>query len=624
MQATEVQRPRRTRWLRTILLSTGVILASGLSFAIGYLVAGDVLFVSRDVVVGFGGVGALLVAFQLLIQIAVLSRAERTETDALVCARALDDRNEQLRLTGLLTDALGGECGARQVAAAAVEFTTGHLGSENATFWRLDGDGLPFAYLSGETVDPGSGKSLPEDRESAALARKAARGGEPVIVIGSSGQPSRERPAHDSPFTLFLPLLAKEDVEGVLEIETGGGVWDACQWDIVGGLGRQMGVAFKRARQYEEMQKRADIDFVTGAYNYRFMQSYLHRVISAAGKRDREVAVLFLDIDNFKAFNDTLGHGAGDRVLQTVAGQLRLMTERVGIVGRSGGDEFMVVLPGHTELQARALIEAFQDWLSVSAPPVSGMFRVRVSGGYAVFPHDADNRQGLLGAADARLYQAKNQNKSRPTTRGGNGQGERTIGVYGLLDRIVDEVDRRDNYTRVHSEKTAEYVAALAQRLDLSPSAHRVLRLAALLHDVGKVGVPGHILCKPGVLDAGELAIVRHQIEIASQLIVDVPNSDEVRQVVRHLRERWDGTGYPDGLAGDDVPYLSRVLAVADAYAAITLDRPYKAALSGEDAYEELVRSSGTQLDSDMVAVFAAVVKTDQTQAESEAVPSAT
>jgi diguanylate cyclase (GGDEF)-like protein len=130
-------------------------------------------------------------------------------------------------------------------------------------------------------------------------------------------------------------------------------------------------------------------------------------------------------------------------VLQTVADQLRLMTERVGIVGRSGGDEFMVVLPGHTESQARALIEAFQDWLSVSAPPVSGMFRVHVSCGYAVFPHDADNRQGLLGTADARLYQAKSQNKSRPATRGGNGQGERTIGVYGLLDRIVDDVDRR-------------------------------------------------------------------------------------------------------------------------------------------------------------------------------------
>ncbi|MFQ5472384.1 MAG: HD-GYP domain-containing protein, partial [Dehalococcoidia bacterium] len=170
----------------------------------------------------------------------------------------------------------------------------------------------------------------------------------------------------------------------------------------------------------------------------------------------------------------------------------------------------------------------------------------------------------------------------------------------------------------------AEYAAALAELLELSPTAHRILRLAALLHDVGKVGVPGDILCKPGVLDGSELALVRHQIKIASQLIVDVPNSEEVRAVVRHLRERWDGSGYPDGLAGDEIPYLSRVLAVADAYAAMTLDRPHRAALSGEDAYEELVRSSGTQLDPELVALFAAVGNTTRRQMEPETLSFAT
>jgi len=611
------------RWLRAVLVTTGVFLAVSLSFGIGYLVAGDVSFVSRDAAVGIGGIGVVLICLQLLVQLAVLSRAERTETDAIDYADALRDRSEQLRLTDLLAASIGGECSPRRVAAVAADFATVQLDSERATFWRLDGEGLPLAYVSRETVASGSGKAPTEERERASHVRNAARSGEPVVVVKGSSRPSPDMPRHDQPFTLFLPLLAPEGAEGVLEIVAGGGVWNARHWDIAPGLGQQMGIAFKRARQYEEIQKRADIDFVTGAYNYRFMQSYLQRVIGAAGKREREVAVLFLDIDNFKAFNDTLGHGAGDRVLQTVADQLRLLTERVGIVGRSGGDEFMVVLPGHTDLQVRALIEAFQDWLSDSAPPVNGMFRVHVSCGYAVFPHDADNRQGLLGAADARLYQAKSRSKSRPATRGGNGQGERTIGVYGLLDRIVDDVDRRDHYTKGHAEKTAEYAAALAQRLGLSPSAHRVLRLAALLHDVGKVGVPGHILCKPGVLDAGELQMVRHQVEIASQLIVDVPNSDEVRKVVRHLRERCDGTGYPHGLAGDDVPYLSRVLAVADAYAAITSDRPYKAALSSEDAYEELVRSSGTQLDSGIVLAFADVVKAKASQVETITLPAA-
>jgi hypothetical protein len=270
-------------------VGTGVLLAIGLSFAIGYLVAGDVSFVSRDVAVGLGGIGALLIGFQLLVQLAVLSRAERTETDALDCVDALYDRSEQLRLTDLLAASIGGECSPREVAVVAAEFATGHLGSENATFWRLDGDGLPLAYVSRETVESGSGKVLPEDRESAALVRNAARSGKPVVMAEGSSQPGTDLPRRDQRFTLFLPLLAPEGVEGVLEIETEGGIWDARHWEMVPGLGQQIGIAFKRARQYEEMQKRADIDFVTGAYNYRFMQSYLHRAIGAAGKRDREV-----------------------------------------------------------------------------------------------------------------------------------------------------------------------------------------------------------------------------------------------------------------------------------------------------------------------------------------------
>jgi diguanylate cyclase (GGDEF)-like protein len=458
------------------------------------------------------------------------------------------------------------------------------------------------------------------------FAREAAQAGEPVTFDLKGGRALRA--LKTAPLagasTVFVPLLGRERCQAVLEIDADPATWEDGVWEVLPSVARQAGIAFDRSRTYEEMQTRADRDFVTGVYNHRFMHTYLERVVEAARSRGRCAAVAFLDIDNFKAFNDSLGHSAGDRVLQTVAHQLRLMTDRVGIVGRSGGDEFMVVLPYHTAAETQTLVEAFQDWLSISAPPVSGLFRIQVSCGYAVFPDDGDKAPELLAAADARLYRAKAQGgRSAGAGGSGNGRGERTLGVYGLLGKLIESIQEKDNYTRVHCEKTSEYAAAFAQKLGLSPSAQRSLRLAALLHDVGKVGVPEHILCKPGPLSSDERQVVQHQLTIATQLIVDVPNADEVRAVVRHHRERWDGAGYPSGLAGDAIPYLSRVLAVADAYAAITLDRPYRAALMATDAFDELRRVAGSQLDPELVAKFAGVIARERSAGSLEKAPPA-
>lgn len=610
MQAVDMQLTRRGKAARVLFRISAVLLAAVLVFATGYLVAGDVSFLSREAVVAAGSVGAVLIALQMLAQLALLARAEHTEANASASMRELDARHEQLRLVSRLTEDLSRECGPRSVAATATEFVIEEMGAACAAYWELDGDNLPARMLMRGRAGHDENGRTPR-RDGAILASGAVRAEEPMVVGAESGQLlALSEALPGGALTLFVPVRGSAGCQGVLEIEIDSGAWGDRQWDLIPTLGRQVGIAFERSRVYAEMQRRADLDFVSGAYNHRFVQTYLQNVITAMRRRGRSAAVVFMDIDNFKAFNDSLGHSVGDRVLQTVANQLRLMTDRVGIVGRSGGDEFMVVLPSHDAAQTIAFIEAFQDWLSVSAPPVSGMFRIQVSCGYAVFPRDAESGQELLMAADARLYRAKTQRGRRDAHNGsGNGPGERTLGVYGLLDRILDGIHQKDNYTRIHCEKTSEYAAALAQVLGLSASAQRSLRLAALLHDVGKVGVPEHILCKPGPLSADERDVVQHQLKVATQLIVDVPNADEVRSVVRHHRERWDGAGYPDRLAGDAIPYLSRVLAVADAYAAITLDRPYRAAMSPEAAYQELKRVSGTQLDPELVKAFGAIVR---------------
>jgi len=265
------------------------------------------------------------------------------------------------------------------------------------------------------------------------------------------------------------------------------------------------------------------------------------------------------------------------------------------------------VLPDHHVDDAQAFIEAFQDWLAQQAPMINGVFRINVSCGYSVFPDDARNRHELLGAADARLYRAKNS-ATRGESRITHDDKPEVIGVYGLLDRIVDTLDGKDDYTRAHCERTAEYALRFAQAIRLSAAAQRTLRLAALLHDVGKIGVPDHILRKPGPLSADEFDIMKHQVHVATNLIVDIPNADEVRRLVKHHHERWDGTGYPDGLKGDEIPYLARILSVAEAFAAVTLDRPYRQGLSLEEACRELRSAAGTQLDPVLVTRFIEMV----------------
>jgi diguanylate cyclase (GGDEF)-like protein len=318
---------------------------------------------------------------------------------------------------------------------------------------------------------------------------------------------------------------------------------------------------------------------------------------------DEPLALMFFDVNDFKSFNDTLGHGAGDRVLQIVADKLRLMSQGMGVVGRSGGDEFMIIMPRRTADDADKFIKTFQTWLAERAPAINGVYRIRMSCGHAIYPTDAHNRHELLAAADVSLYQNKRKT-SLHSRAGGDPEESPPLGVYGLLDRLVENVHCRDPYSRKHSEATADFAIVLARHLGLSPSAEKTLRLASLLHDVGKIGVPETLLAKPGPLSEGEFDVVKHQLSIAEQLIVDIPNAQEVRSLVLLHHERWDGTGYPRGLHGEEIPYLARLLSVADAFAAITLDRPYKKGLTVKQALREIRKGARTQFDPSVVAAF--------------------
>jgi diguanylate cyclase (GGDEF)-like protein len=405
------------------------------------------------------------------------------------------------------------------------------------------------------------------------------------------------------PFVLFVPLPGDDICEGVLEVVGRGLGRRSARWEVLETLAGHVGAALQRGRGYEQLKERAEEDYVTGLFNHGYMQSYLEKEIKNSDETGAPLALLFMDVNNFKSFNDTLGHGAGDRVLQTVADQLRLMTEGVGCVGRSGGDEFMIILPGHTADEAETFRQALEDWLAESAPAINGIYRIRVSCGFAVYPEDAHSRHELLAAADAQLYRSKQQ-ASIHGRAGGRPEEAPALGVYGLLGRIVESVHSRDSYSRAHSELTADYAIVLARWLGLSPTAQKTLRLAALLHDVGMIGVPEALLSKAGPLSEPEFDIVKHQLSIAEHLIVDIPNAQEVRNLVLLHHERWDGGGYPRGLKAEEIPYLARLLAVADAFAAITLDRPYRQGRPVKEALREIRRGARTQFDPAVVEAF--------------------
>jgi len=519
-------------------------------------------------------------------------------------------RAEQLRLLNRISFLLSQETQRRGVARVGTEFLVQEMGVEHAIFWRPDSEGDPEEpWMSAPENGQAAALPLLPEAQRIILARTAGRGSTPVIVRRDSEdqrpQPLRIADAPATGFVLYIPLRGGSPREGVLELYSGQDPWAPGHWELVGPLAAQLGGALQRARHYEEMRQRADMDFVTGLFNHRFMQIYLQRLVTAEAARERTFAVLLMDVDEFKTINDTYGHSVGDRVLQAVADQLKLMTDRVGMVGRFGGDEFIVVLPNHSRQEACAFAQAFQDWLANYSlrTPGGHSIAIIVSCGLSVFPEDGEQRQELLAVADARLYQRK---RSDPHSGGHrrNRHGRPALGTFGFLEGLVTSVDNKDHYTRAHCESTAEYAVMLAQEIGLSPSGQRMLRLAALLHDAGKICIPDDILRKTGQLTPEEFAVIKHHVSIAEHLIVDVPSAEEVREIVRHHHERFDGSGYPDGLRGEDIPHLARILAVSDAFSAMTLNRPHRKGLTGEEAWAELRRVAGSQLDPDLVQAF--------------------
>ncbi|HEX8834093.1 MAG TPA: diguanylate cyclase, partial [Abditibacteriaceae bacterium] len=309
------------------------------------------------------------------------------------------------------------------------------------------------------------------------------------------------------------------------------------------------------------------------------------------------------------------------KVLRTVARCLTDACRTSDVLGRFGGDEFMALLldtdgRGTMEvcnrIAARVQQEAFQEANDGRRIPIALSF------GAALYPQDGKSAMELLAAADGNLTDAKNggtpmllnleksasneAQEMRKLKEAGEG------GSFGVLDALVTAIDNKDRYTRRHSEDVTQWATLMAKQLGFSEETQRAVRIAGLLHDVGKIAVPDSILRKPGRLSDDEFHIMQQHPVFGALIVKEVPNLSEVLGGIRNHHERYDGKGYPDKLVGEDIPTLGRLLAVPDCFSAMTTERPYRKALTWAEAVSEIDRGRGTQFDPVMADAFMEVI----------------
>jgi diguanylate cyclase (GGDEF)-like protein/putative nucleotidyltransferase with HDIG domain len=349
-------------------------------------------------------------------------------------------------------------------------------------------------------------------------------------------------------------------------------------------------------------------DALTDLLNRRGFQNVFDTELERARRGEMPLSLIVGDLDRFKRVNDIHGHAAGDAVLKRVADAIGNAKRGFDSAARVGGEEFAVLAPDCDEHGAYMLAERIRAAVheALSAQEEAAL---TISFGISTFPLHGQSADGLLRTADQALYAAKRLGRNRSVissaevpgilARAPRGAGDAHVELAALLN-LAEALDVRETGSSSHCQRVARYAEITARELGLSPEAVERVRLAGILHDVGRVALPDDVLAKAGPLTEEEWGWVRAHPAVGARM-VETTEYEDIRSWILSHHERPDGHGYPEGRREDDVPLESSILAVADAYEAMTSDRPYRPALGAEDAAEELRRESGSQFRSDVV-----------------------
>jgi diguanylate cyclase (GGDEF)-like protein/putative nucleotidyltransferase with HDIG domain len=420
---------------------------------------------------------------------------------------------------------------------------------------------------------------------------------------------------------VFLPLLVNDKAIGSLSLGSRHpNAYGQSQVQLLSQLTSRIAMPIENARLYAEAEQRARIDQLTGLWNRRHLEERIQVEIGRHSRYGGTFSLIILDLDFFKAFNDSYGHLAGDKLLKQLGDIMKDAIRGTDEAFRYGGDEFAILLPQTPLRDAYEVAERVRDRITseIKVEDVS----VTASFGLASWPVDGVRINEVIAAADIALYYAKQSggNQSHAISeilipspkQPAKLEVEQDRSAFNLICALAAAVDAKDHYAYKHSQKVREYAVALAKSLELAPSDVARLSTAALLHDIGKIGISDEILNKAGKLTDEEWEVIRSHPQLGADIVSNVPELASCLAGILYHHEHYDGSGYPAGLKGEAIPLDARILGIVDAFAAMTSARPYRAAFSCEEAVDELRRGAGKQFDPKLVKVF---IPTAQTMA---------
>ncbi len=440
--------------------------------------------------------------------------------------------------------------------------------------------------------------------------------------------------------TAIIPMMAIDECMGVYIV---GNYHISATIEFCQLIANTLGLFAQTKNLMDLVETNSDTDSLTGLANHKHLQEELHEQIQSAENKGTVLSVLIVDVANISRINRDLGHAKGDEVIKTVAQKIKQNIRNTDFAGRYGGDEIAVIMPNTSSDEAKYIAE----YLSyvISCVYVDDVGPIKVSMGISTYPKSSESQEKLLVLAEQAMYISKGKSQELGNCKVITSEdynfwddealkcfaevltkkhaqigvqfedelinkfhNEQIISNSHLLDvvtSLANTIDAKDTYTKGHSTFVSRYSEALAKAIGLPEAEVERIRLGALLHDIGKIGIPENVLRKPTMLTDEEWEIMKQHPVIGAEKVL-APNESlrDLIPMVKYHHEHWDGSGYPYGLKGEEIPLSARIVAIADAYHALVSDRPYRKGLGVEKACEILKLGANVQWDKELVRQF--------------------